>query len=206
MEPLVEELPEPVEVSEDDLVERSRNGDTEAFSELVERHQSRIYQTVYSMVRNRDDAEDLVQEVFLKAYRNLAGFSGGARFYTWLYRLGVNTCLDWRRRCQRRLKLWSDACGEEPVGCGVATMDSSEAPDSRVSRREIREMLDGAMDVLRPEYRAALVLREIHGLSYKEIAYTQGYPVGTAKGRVFRAKSQLREVLEGAYNDWYHHA
>ena len=202
MKPPVEDLHRPLEATEDDLVTRSRNGDARAFSELVERHYARIYQTVYSMVGNRDDADDLVQDVFLKAYRNLARFNGQSRFYTWLYRLGVNTCLDWRRLRQRRRKLWLDACGEDPPGCPTGSVGPHEPPDSRVSRREMREILNGAMAVLRPEYRSALVLREIHGLSYKEIAYTQGYPVGTAKGRVFRAKSQLREVLAGTYQDY----
>ena len=206
MEPLVEEPPRPYEATEDDLVTRSREGDTRAFSELVQRHHARIYQTVCSMVGNRDDADDLVQDVFLKAYRNLSSFNRQSRFYTWLYRLAVNTVLDWRRLRQRRRKLWRDACGEGPLDCAAVPLPPSEAPDSRVSRREMREILKGAMAVLRPEYRAALVLREIHGLSYKEIAYTQGYPIGTAKGRVFRAKSQLREVLEGTYQDWHHHA
>ena len=202
MTPPVEELPGPREATEDELVTRSRNGDSQAFSDLVERHHVRIYQTVYSMVRNRDDADDLVQDVFLKAYRNLASFNGQSRFYTWLYRLAVNTVLDWRRLRQRRRKLWCDACGEEPLDCAAGPLAPPAPPDSRVSRREIREILKGAMAVLRPEYREALVLREIHGLSYKEIAYTQGYPVGTAKGRVFRAKSQLREVLAGTYQDY----
>ncbi len=204
MEPLVEAPPRPPQVTEHELVARSRDGDADAFSELVQRHHARIYQTVYSMVRNGDDADDLVQDIFLKAFRNLTSFSGQSSFYTWLYRLGVNTCLDWRRLRQRRQKLWRDACVDEPVGCATIALNPAEMPDFRVSRREMREILKGAMAILRPEYRAALVLREIHGLSYKEIAYTQGYPIGTAKGRVFRAKSQLREVLEGAYQDWYH--
>ena len=183
------------------LVARAREGDREAFSELVRRYHERIFNTVYALVGDRDDADDLTQEVFLKAYRSLSGFRGQSRFYTWLYRIGVNRCLDWMKSRNRRRDLSLEREGwdgfEDPVG-GTRP----EASDARVQRGELQTILKRALETLAPEYRSAVVLREIDGLAYEEIACVLGCSVGTVKSRLFRARMKLRGVLEEDYEVW----
>ncbi len=189
------------DIEDANLVARARDGDRDAFSELVRRYHERIFNTVYALVGDRDDADDLTQEVFLKAYRSLPGFRGQSRFYTWLYRIGVNLCLDWMKSRNRRRDLWLEQEGwdgrEDPVGGR-----RPEASDARVQRRELQAILKRALETLAPEYRSVVVLREIDGLAYGEIACALGCSVGTVKSRLFRARMKLRGVLEEAYEVW----
>ncbi|MCZ6635245.1 MAG: sigma-70 family RNA polymerase sigma factor [bacterium] len=190
------------EMEDHELVDLARDGDQGAFSELVRRHHERIFQMVYALVGNREDADDLAQEVFLKAYRSLHRFQGQSKFYTWVYRIGVNCCLDWmkvqkRRKNVSRMKEWWDRCEESE-----ALFTQPERPDVKVARREFHETLEAALALLVPDYRTALVMRELNGLSYEEIATSLGCSVGTVKSRLFRARSQLKETLMPVYQEW----
>ncbi len=182
-----------------ELVAQARKGDREAFSELVRRYYERIYGTIYSLVGDRDDAEDLAQEAFLKAYRSLSSFRSQSRFYTWIYRIGVNCCLDWMKSRNRRRDV---SLEREPWGPD-GIFRHPQASDAGVLRKELQAILEQAMEALPVEYRATLVLREIDGLAYDEIAYALGCSVGTVKSRLFRSRAKLREVLEKDYREWY---
>lgn len=190
------------ELEDRELVDFARKGDQGAFSELVRRHHNRIFQMVCALVANREDADDLTQEVFLKAYRSFHRFQGQSQFYTWIYRIGVNCCLDWikvqkRQRNVGKVKEWWDQCEESQ-----ALFGQPERPDMQVARREFHETLEEALALLMPEYRTALVMRELNGLSYEEIASSLGCSVGTVKSRLFRARSQLKERLTPVYREW----
>jgi RNA polymerase sigma-70 factor (ECF subfamily) len=182
-----------------ELVAQARKGDREAFSELVRRYYERVYGTIYSLVGDRDDADDLAQEAFLKAYRSLSNFRGQSQFYTWVYRIGVNCCLDWMKSRNRRKDV---SLEREPWGLD-GVFRHPQASDAGVLRKELQAILEQAMETLPVEYRATLVLREIDGLAYDEIAYALGCSVGTVKSRLFRSRAQLREVLEKDYREWY---
>ena len=182
-----------------ELVAQARKGDREAFSELVRRYYERVYGTIYSLVGDRDDADDLAQEAFLKAYRSLSNFRGQSQFYTWVYRIGVNCCLDWMKSRNRRKDV---SLEREPWGLD-GVFRHPQASDTGVLRKELQAILEQAMETLPVEYRATLVLREIDGLAYDEIAYALGCSVGTVKSRLFRSRAQLREALEKDYREWY---
>jgi RNA polymerase sigma-70 factor, ECF subfamily len=168
-----------------ELVARARAGDRDAFRLLVERYEGRAYAIAYGFLGNREDAREIVQEAFLKAYRTLAGFRGEAGFYTWLYRIVVNLAIDFRRR-DRPAPL------EEPD----RLRDPREAdPASEAYRGELREAIRAAIDGLPREQRAVIVLRELEGLSYAEIAEVEQVPIGTVMSRLFYARRKLQAAL-----------
>ena len=192
-----------MDYDESELVARAREGDRAAFSQLVWHHQDQIHNMVYALVGDRDDADDLAQEVFVKAYRSLPRVRGGSKFHTWLYRIGVNCALDHVRSRNRRrsLALECDRCRDtDLVDPGVS---SPEASDSKVMRKELQAILERALASLPPDHRAAVVLRDIDGLHYEEIAYATNCSIGTVKSRLFRARARLRKLLERDYREWY---
>ncbi len=195
--------PECTEYDESELVARARVGDRDAFGKLVWHHHVQIHNMVFALVGDRDDADDLAQEVFVKAYRTLPRFRGRSKFHTWLYRIGVNCALDHVRSRNRRRSLapecerWRDPDQMDP---GIP---SPEASDSRVIRKELQAILERALACLPPDHRAAVVLRDIDGLHYEEIAYATNCSIGTVKSRLFRARARLRKVLERDYREWY---
>src|SRR5262249_54001272 len=153
-----------------------------AFRCLVERHQRRVLTVALGLVRSREDAEELCQEAFLRAHRSLPSFAGDAQFYTWLYRIVVNLCIDHLRK--RRIECVpldeQIACDDQHVG--------DVDPERRVDGRELGAELQRALDELSPAHRAVLLLREIEGLSYKEIAAAVGCSIGTVMSRLFHAR------------------
>lgn len=179
-----------------ELVRRSREGDPDAFRDLVLRHHPRIFNLIYNMVRDRDDADDLAQEVFIKAFRSLSGFNGDARVYTWLYRIAVNRCLDWLKGRGRHPEVPLDR-----VEGGAAFRNTGSA-DAGVSQQELGRALEQALLTLPPDHRAVVTLREMDGLSYEEIAEVMDCSVGTVKSRLFRARLQLQRLLAEVHEDW----
>ena len=184
------------------LVKSVLNGNDESYTELVKRHHVRIYQMAYNLVGSADDADDLAQMVFLKAYRSLHRFRGGAQFSTWIYRICVNCCYDWIKANKR----WAQGISDEDWWGHLSTDDAlfgkSAPADQWVVNREIQDALDDALQKLAPEFRAVVVLREVNGLSYDEIAGIVGCEVGTVKSRLFRARAQLRILLAPVHADW----
>ena len=174
-----------------ELVASARAGDQVAFAVLIGRYEARIVRLVRGMVPE-SDTEDVTQETFLKAYRKLGAFDGRSSFYTWIYRIAANTAMDWRKkeRHRRHAPLPEGPEGEEAV-------ESTEAgPDRASVRRELGERIDAAIEALPEKYHEILVLREIEGLSYEEIAERLEISKGTVESRLFRARERLRERLE----------
>jgi len=192
--------PEAAPARDAELVARARDGDRDAFDELVRRHEDRVYNMALRMLGNADDALDLAQEVFLSAYRALAGFESKALFSTWLYRVTVNRCRDeMRRRATvkhtRPRSLTQGRNPEDPPGDPPARTGS---PVEAALARESQALVASAVSQLPEEAREVLVLRDVEELSYEEIASVLDVPVGTVRSRLHRARSLLRDRLREA--------
>ena len=178
------------------LVERARSGDTAAFSELVNRYERKIFRLAKHITQNDEDAEDVLQETFLKAYSHLESFQGHSKFYTWIVRIGVNEALMKlrKRKSSRTVSL------DEPTDTGEDTMVREiavweENPEQKYSRDELREILDKAVESLKPAFRTVFVLRDIEELSTEETASALDISIPAVKSRLLRARLQLREKL-----------
>lgn len=167
------------------LVERSRAGDVAAFEELVSRHQGRAYAIAYRLLGNREDAQEVAQEAFARAYFRLAEFRGTAQFRTWLYRILVNLATDHLRRRKPQV----------PEEAAFASMTSRENPGENLERQELRQGIGKAIEALPPELKTVVLLRELEGLSYTEIARVIRRPVGTVMSRLFHARRRLQHNL-----------
>lgn len=191
-----------LEISDSNLVERCRGGDLQAFDALVERHQSRVFNVCYWMLGNRDEAADVSQDAFVRAFRSLANFRGDSAFGTWLHRIAVNAAIDAGQRRKRGPLLYTDLqlAGEEERD------DPEPDPDSRpnldpahlVLREEKRVAVRNALASLPEHYRIVLILFDIEGYAYEEIAQTLDLPLGTVKSRISRARLSLRERLQSS--------
>ncbi len=175
-----------------ELVERARKGDREAFGILVERYQRRVVGVVLAVVRNPEDAVELAQETFVRAYQNLSKFEERSSFSTWLYRIAVNLAIDWRRRENRHVTVRGEEAEIEIERMPTAVGDAFKETARGETAQRIRE----ALDELTPELRTVILLREVEGLSYEEIAEVLGCPRGTVMSRLFYARSRLRELLK----------
>jgi RNA polymerase sigma-70 factor (ECF subfamily) len=178
------------------LLAQAREGDTQAFGELVRRYESKIFRLAQHITQNREDAEDVLQETFLKAYEHLDQFQGNSKFYTWVVRIAVNQALMKLRRRKTDKSVSLDETidtGEDTIVREIAAWD--EDPEQRFSREEIGQILDSAIQSLEPPYRSVFVLRDIEGLSTEETADALDLTVPAVKSRLLRARLQLREKL-----------
>jgi RNA polymerase sigma-70 factor, ECF subfamily len=178
------------------IVERARSGDVAAFTELVNRYERKIYRLAKNITQNDDDAEDVLQETFLKAYSHLNNFEGHSKFYTWLVRIAVNEALMKLRKRKTDKTVPLDEpqdTGEDTVVREIAVWDDD--PEKRFGRDEIRRILDSAIQSLKPAFRTVFILRDIEELSTEETAETLGISVPAVKSRLLRARLQLREKL-----------
>lgn len=175
------------------LVERVQQGDKHAFDLLVSRYQHRIIKLVSRFVRDRDDAMDVAQEAFIKAYRALANFRGESAFYTWLYRIAINTAKNYLTAAGRRpaeADLTNDDGEELPID---ELIPDTETPETSLQVEEMKQIIFDTIEKLPEDLRTAILLREMDGLSYEDIATAMECPVGTVRSRIFRA----REVIDG---------
>lgn len=185
------------------LVRRCQEGEIEAFRHLFEKYQARIFNTVYALLGNREDADDCTQEVFLRAYRSLSAFRGQSEFYTWLYRIAVNLCLDEIKRQQRHPSTSLDQLiADDALNWAELLQHGVKDPAEQAESAELEEMIRQLLNALPPEQRAALVLKEIDGFSYEEICDILRCSMGTVKSRLFRARAQLKELLWPLYREW----
>ena len=185
------------------LVELVQAGDRRAFDVLVSKYQRRLLRLVSRLVHDPAEAEDVVQETFIKAYRALRHFRGEAAFYTWLYRIGINTAKNYLVAQGRRAPTSTGFDAEEAEGFDdAALLRDINTPESLLMTKQIGETVNAAMAALPEELRRAIMLREIDGLSYEEIAATMDCPIGTVRSRIFRAREavagRLRPLLDTA--------
>lgn len=181
---------------EREIIDRVLSGDTEAFEALVLEHQNKVYSLALRMVGNEEDARDMAQEAFIRAFSSLTGFRGDSKFSVWLYRLTSNICIDFlRSRAKKRTvsMTWTDDEGDDAGELEIP--DERFSPEEQFDRTSIRESVQRGLDSLSPQYREILVLREINGLSYEEIGRVLGIEEGTVKSRIFRARKKLCDFL-----------
>lgn len=180
------------------LIEACRAGQTQAFGELVRRYQDRLYPTILRLTGNAEDAHDLLQDAFLRAYEKLGRFHGDSSFYTWLYRIAVNLALSGRRRRRMTLRL-SGTRWDEPID--PPDLSERSDPTRPLERAERSAMIQQALNALAPDHRAVVVLKEYDGLRYEEVAEVLGIPIGTVRSRLHRARCELRERLRGVVEE-----
>lgn len=187
-------------IEEKEWLKKATKGDAAAFEQLVLKYQTQVYNLCFRVMGNAEDAADMTQETFLKAWRNLESFHGEASFSTWLYRLASNTCLDQLRSIRRRpvqSLTVTDTEGEEQT---MDVPDSAPSPEDSLINKEERELLQKAMRALDPQERQILTLRVVNDLSYTEISEVLDLKEGTVKSRLARARDHLRKKLENFGN------
>ena len=179
--------------SDEELVARSQQGDTESFNELILRWERPIYALAYRVIGRDEDARDVVQEAFLRAYRSLPGFKGQAKFSSWLYRIALNLCRDWIRRERRTpvVQMPEDA----ELADLVASAGPVESVEDLVARKLLSDKVAAAMRLLPEEQRTAIILKEFHGMTFQEIADLQHCPLSTVKTRLYQGLSVVRRHL-----------
>ena len=182
-----------MERQEQQWVDAARQGDQSAFEQLVRLYEKRVLALTTRMCKNPADAEEAAQEAFLSAWQGLPFFRGDASFSTWLYRLASNACVDLLRREGRHQAAAGPSLNDEEAPLDVA--DGTPGPQEAAERRELREQIEEGLRALTPEHRQVLLLREMHQLSYDEIADTLELDVGTVKSRISRGRRQLRMFL-----------
>jgi RNA polymerase sigma-70 factor (ECF subfamily) len=179
--------------SDEELVARSRGGDADSFNQLILRWERPIYALAYRVIGREEDARDVCQETFLRAYRALPGFKGEAKFSSWVYRIALNLCRDWIRR-QRRAPVTQMPDDLDVLEVSADTEPAASVEDL-VARRELSAVVEQAMAQLPPEQRTAIVLKEYHGMTFQEIADLQGCPLSTVKTRLYQGLTVLRRHL-----------
>ena len=180
--------------TDEELVARSQGGDLDSFNQLIIRWERPIYALAYRVIGREEDARDVCQDTFLRAYRALPGFKGQAKFSSWLYRIALNLCRDWIRR-QRRAPV-SQLPEDVDASELAADTGPTESIEDLVARRELSAIVEQAMTGLSEEQRTAIILKEYHGMTFQEIADLQGCPLSTVKTRLYQGLAQLRRQLE----------
>lgn len=176
---------------ENKLIERAINGDPAAFNRLMEMHEKRMYAVALRMFGNREDAQDCLQEAMLRAYRSIGNFKAQSSFGTWVYRITMNTCLDEIRRKKNK----QNASLDGMLDLGWSPSDESAVPEKQVIRKELNRKINQCIRELPEDMRSAIIMRDIHGYSYDEIAETLNVNVGTIKSRISRGREKLREKM-----------
>ena len=199
-----EATPAQADVSELDLVKRCQDGDSEAFDELVVRYRTRVFGMIYNMVHSEQDAWDLAQDSFLKAWKSIKRFRGQSSFYTWIYRIVMNVTIDWLRKKQIKAggAEFDDSIQLKEVDPASKTSPKPDAlPSERMEQKEIRSEIDKAIAQLSPEHRAVILMKEIDGMQYHEIAEALGCSIGTVMSRLFYARKKLQNLLRDCYEN-----
>lgn len=184
------------EIPDDIQVQNARQGDLQAYDYLMSKYQSRIYALLYNMTSNKEDAEDLLQDVFLKGYKALPKFKGQSSFYTWIYRIGVNTAINFVKKRKRTQGLSLDhldlGIERDPA---LVQMASQESPDRNLGLKELQIKLNKALQTLSEKHRMVVILHDVQGLPHHEIGKILGVSSGTVRSRLFYARQQLQAQL-----------
>lgn len=179
-----------------ELVALAKQGDMDAFEALILQHEKIVYNIAFRMMDGGEDVKDMAQEVFLKVYRNLDRFDGKSTFSTWIYRIAVNTCIDEIRKRKGKQTYSLDAELEDEDGNYKKQFaDEGGRPEEEMLQKELRAEVLAALETLSPEHKAAVILRDIRGYSYEEIAEMMQMPLGTVKSRISRGRAQLKEEI-----------
>lgn len=179
-------------MDEKNYIQCAKKGDVEAFASLMQLYEKKIYNIAYRIMGSREDAFDIAQEAMIKIFQSLYGFREQCTFGVWVYRLVVNACMDELRRRKRRKNVSLEALGEN----GVQIESSGMTPDAAHENEQLKKTIEKALDSLDAEYRAAVVLRDVQGFSYQEIARLTGVSLGTVKSRISRARGMLQKTLK----------
>ena len=193
-----------VDVSELDLVKQCQAGNTEAFDQLVTRYRTRVFAMIYNMVHNEQDAWDLAQDSFVKAWKSIGRFRGRSSFYTWIYRIVMNVTIDWLRKKQVKGAgaEFNDAIQLREIEPASRTVPKADPlPHERMERSEIRARIDNAIAQISPEHRAVILMKEIEEMQYHEIAEALGCSIGTVMSRLFYARKKLQNLLKDVYEN-----
>jgi RNA polymerase sigma-70 factor (ECF subfamily) len=185
-----------------DLVRKAQSGNARAFDELVTRYRGKVFGMCYHIVQNEQDAWDLAQEAFIKSWRALPSFKGDSSFYTWLYRIAHNCTYDWLRK--KRIQSDGEFNDEvaAPIAAGAHAVPRGDLrPDEAMKNAELGARIQKAIATLQPDHRTVILLREVEGLSYEEIATITECQVGTVMSRLFYARKKLQEQLKDAYEN-----
>ena len=198
-----EATPAEADVPDAELVRQAQAGDTEAFDQLVGRYRSRIFGMIYNMVHNEQDAWDLAQDSFVKAWKSIARFRGQSSFYTWIYRIVMNVTIDSLRKKQvRGAAEFDDAIQVKEIDPASRTVPHADAlPHENMENQEIRGRIDAAIAELSPDHRAVILMKEIEGMQYHEIAESLGCSIGTVMSRLFYARKKLQGLLRDVYEN-----
>jgi len=181
---------------ESELIHAARGGDLAAYDELVQRCQQRIYATIYHMTSNHEDANDLAQDTFIKAFRSLKSFRGGSSFYTWVYRIAVNKTINFLKQRKNRIRMsLNDLDAHVESNPDLVALISQDTPFRDAQLSELQEKLNEALMKLSHEHRLAVVLHDVQGLPHDEIARIMECNVGTVRSRLFYARQQLQGLL-----------
>ena len=199
-----EATPAQADVSELDLVKRCQAGEADAFDELVVRYRTRIFGMIYNMVHSEQDAWDLAQDSFVKAWKSIKRFRGHSSFYTWIYRIVMNVTIDWLRKKQVKGGggEFDDAIQLKEIDPASKTVPKADAlPYETMERSEIRARIEDAIAQLSPEHRAVILMKEIEEMQYHEIAETLRCSIGTVMSRLFYARKKLQNLLKDVYEN-----
>jgi RNA polymerase sigma-70 factor (ECF subfamily) len=190
------DIPAAAPVEDTALVKRAQTGDLEAYDELVRRYQERIYSTVYHMTANHEDANDLAQEAFIKAFQAIKSFKGGSSFYTWVYRIAINKTINFlkQRRNKTQMSL-DDLDFNAEHDPDLVALISERTPRREIDLAELQEKLNAAMQKLSEPHRLVVILHDVQGLSHDDIAEMMDCNVGTVRSRLFYARQQLQAYL-----------
>ena len=199
-----EATPAQADVSELELVRQCQAGQSEAFDQLVIRYRTRVFAMIYNMVHNEQDAWDLAQESFVKAWKSIKRFRRHSSFYTWIYRIVMNVTIDWLRKKQIKGAgtEFDDAVQMKDIDPASRTVPKADPlPHQQLEHAEIRARIDRAIKQLSPEHRAVILMKEIEGMQYHEIAETLGCSIGTVMSRLFYARKKLQHLLRDVYEN-----
>ena len=186
----------PAGMLEGDLVKHARHGDLKAYDELVKRYQERIYATIYHMTANHEDANDIAQEAFIKAYQALKSFRGGSSFYTWIYRIAVNKTINFLKQRKNKYHLSLNDIDFNPENDPeLVALISTKTPHHDAGLSELQKKLNEALLKLSEPHRMVAVLHDVQGMSHEEIASIMGCNIGTVRSRLFYARQQLQGHL-----------
>jgi len=183
-------------VHDEELISRLQRGDEWAFQLLVRRFRKKIFSIAFGITLDVEESRDIVQDVFFQVYRSILDFRGDASLSTWLHRITVNRCLNWKRRWARRFQWLNKSGGGTTAKTDDEPASDLPSPENRVVNAQTRQLIDRALKKLPDQARTVFVLRELEGLSYEEIAYATGIKLGTVRSRLFHARQQLRTLLQ----------